>query len=234
MALATGGDAATIAGGCALFAGADSPFTHALGLGMSGVVTSEEVDRLEEFYFSRGSDCLIDLCPLADAGLVQAVTTRGYQVIEFNNLMVRAIVPEDEFYAAPESLQIHRAGDDEMKLWGWTVASGFSGLINPPPELVALSEPLSQFGEAWLADGGGAALSFAENVALFFGDATVMSARGRGIQTALIRARLARAAVQGADFAMATVIPGSGSHRNYERAGFRLLYMRVNVRRPKP
>jgi hypothetical protein len=28
---------------------------------------------------------------------------------------------------------------------------------------------------------------------------------------------------------MTTVLPGSGSHRNYERAGFQLIYMRVNL-----
>jgi GNAT superfamily N-acetyltransferase len=65
----------------------------------------------------------------------------------------------------------------------------------------------------------------------FFGDATLRSFRGRGVQSALIarRARLARDA--GCDLAVACVIPGSGSHRNYERLGFQLVYMRVNVMR---
>jgi len=30
---------------------------------------------------------------------------------------------------------------------------------------------------------------------------------------------------------MVSVLPGSGSHRNYERAGFELIYMRVNLMR---
>lgn len=39
------------------------------------------------------------------------------------------------------------------------------------------------------------------------------------------------AARAGCDLAMASVLPGSGSHRNYERGGFQLVYMRVNVSR---
>lgn len=76
--------------------------------------------------------------------------------------------------------------------------------------------------------------SIVNGVTLLFGDATLPEARGRGLQSALIRERLARAARAGCDLAMACVLPGSGSHRNYERAGFRLAYMRVNVKRARP
>jgi len=44
-------------------------------------------DRMEQFYFDRGSDCLIDLCPMADVGIIEEITRRGYQIIEFNNVM---------------------------------------------------------------------------------------------------------------------------------------------------
>jgi hypothetical protein len=66
-------------------------------------------------------------------------------------------------------------------------------------------------------------------VALLYGDATVPQARGRSWQNALITARLAAAQKLGCDLAAASVLPGSSSHRNYERAGFQLLYMRVNL-----
>ena len=35
---------------------------------MQGPVTEAELDRIEEFFRSRGAGCIIDLCPLADAG----------------------------------------------------------------------------------------------------------------------------------------------------------------------
>jgi len=60
----------------------------------------------------------------------------------------------------------------------------------------------------------------------------VARGRGRGFQSALIAERLRQAARNGCDLAMASVLPGSLSHRNYERAGFQLIYMRVNLMRP--
>src|SRR5208283_5222638 len=43
----------SIAGGYAVYCGANSPVTQAVGLGLNGPVSTEEFDRLEEFYFSR-------------------------------------------------------------------------------------------------------------------------------------------------------------------------------------
>ena len=69
------------------------------------------------------------------------------------------------------------------------------------------------------------------STALFFGDAVLPVARRAGWHTALIKTRLAEAQKQDCDLAMASVLPGSVSHRNYERLGFQLAYMRVNVTR---
>jgi len=46
-----------IAGGYAVYCGANSPVTQAVGLGLNGPVSKEEFDRLEEFYFSRKRRC---------------------------------------------------------------------------------------------------------------------------------------------------------------------------------
>jgi GNAT superfamily N-acetyltransferase len=234
MAAATPGAVAEpIAGGCALFAGAGSPMTHALGIGM-GPVTKEEFDRLEAFFFDHGGDCLIDLCPMADVTVIEEVVKRGYQVIEFNNLMLREVLVGDAKCSVPADLRVRRVGPEQSLEWRRTVARGFSNLDEPPPDLVDLMASLDSFGEAYLADGGGGAMAVRDGIAMMFGDATVPEARNRGIQSALIRARLARAVALHADLAMVTVIPGTGSHRNYERAGFTLAYMRVNLKLPKP
>ncbi len=65
-----------------------------------------------------------------------------------------------------------------------------------------------------------AGLHVADGVARLGAATTVPTARGRGAQTALIAARLALAAAQGARLATATAAPGSGSLRNLLRAGF--------------
>lgn len=60
-----------------------------------------------------------------------------------------------------------------------------------------------------------------------FGDATLPEWRGRGVQTALLKARLERALHAGCDLAAAGASPGSGSQRNMERLGFRVAYTQV-------
>jgi len=230
-----GAEAEAALGGCAIFAGVGSPLTHTLGAGMDPAPSvATEFGRMEEFYFDRGSDSLIDLCPMADAGVIEQVTARGYQVIEFNNVMARPILTYDARFQAPAAMDVREIGAGETAGWCHTVARGFTGLDEPPDDMTSMMATIRGFGYAFLAAGGGAAMSIRKNVALLYGDATVPEARGKGVQSALIRARLARAAAAGAEFAAACVIPGSGSHRNYERAGFQLVYMRVNLRRVKP
>jgi len=57
--------------------------------------------------------------------------------------------------------------------------------------------------------------------------------RKRGAQSILIGARLTWAVEQGCDLATTTTQPGSSSQRNYERAGFRVVYTRAKVVRNK-
>ncbi len=67
--------------------------------------------------------------------------------------------------------------------------------------------------------------------ALLFADSTLEKYRGRGLHLALIRARLQHAAELGCDLATASTAPGSTSQRNYERAGFRVIYTKLNMQR---
>ncbi|MBA2281428.1 MAG: hypothetical protein H0W25_09380, partial [Acidimicrobiia bacterium] len=49
---------------------------------------------------------------------------------------------------------------------------------------------------------------------------TLPAARGRGVQTALIAARMARAVAQGSDVLAVLSLPWTSSNRNLKRAGF--------------
>jgi hypothetical protein len=220
-------------GGCALFGGVGSPMTHALGIGMQGPAGKEEFDRMEAFFRERGSAVLIDLCPLADASLLEMVFSRGYRVIEFNNVMIRRIVPEEPVLVR-DGLTVSVAGERDLDTWNRTVARGFQERDDIDGSFVEMLAGASLSGHCYLARreqeaiaGGG--MSMQDGVAYFFGDATVLGARRRGAQSALIQARMADAERAGCDLAMACVVPGSGSHRNYERAGFELVFMRVNL-----
>ncbi len=225
-----------IAGGCALFAGVASPMTHALGIGMSGKLPEGEFDRLEAFFHDRGSPCLIDLCPMADLSVIEQITLRRYKIIEFNNLMLRPAVTST---AIPLSgaATILPVPPHRHKEWCRLITQGFSGSTTEINEQeLSLMESLPSLGDTFFAEldgipAGGAAMSIHQDVAMLYGDATLPHFRGKGIQQALIRHRVQLAAEAGAQWVTACVIPGSGSHRNYERCGFSLFYMRVNVAR---
>ena len=74
---------------------------------------------------------------------------------------------------------------------------------------------------------GGATMRIAEGVAQLTGAATFPAHRRRGVQTALLSARLADAAAAGCDVAVIITQPGSKSQQNAQRQGFDLLYTRA-------
>jgi ribosomal protein S18 acetylase RimI-like enzyme len=80
---------------------------------------------------------------------------------------------------------------------------------------------------------GGASFRMAEGVAQLTGAATAPRHRRRGVQSALLSARLADAAAAGCDIAVVTTQPASKSQENVQRRGFDLLYTRaVLVKQP--
>lgn len=224
--------AEAFAGGMAIFAGRGSPMTHAMGIGLNGPVHEPEIERMEEFFHSRGCPCTIDLCTLADISVLAFLQRRPYRVVEFNNVMVRPVGPSEKFVTDPG---IGEIGSQEYGKWSRIVCTAFSEQMPVMEEMVATMSAGCRVSRCWLGFGdrleAGAAMNCRDGIALLYGDATLPEARGQGRQIALIQARLAAAQQSGCEFAVSCVLPGTVSHRNYERAGFQLLYMRVNLAR---
>jgi GNAT superfamily N-acetyltransferase len=74
---------------------------------------------------------------------------------------------------------------------------------------------------------GGGTLILRDGVAGLFGASTLPAYRNRGVQTALLQTRIARAAQAGCDLVVCLAQPGSSSQRNVVRQGFSVLYTRV-------
>ena len=72
----------------------------------------------------------------------------------------------------------------------------------------------------------------ADGIAQLTGAATAPAHRRRGVQTALLSARLAVAAAAGCDLAVVTTQPASKSQQNAQRRGFALLYTRAILVKP--
>jgi GNAT superfamily N-acetyltransferase len=225
------GESIATCGGFASFAGVGSPLTHAIGLGMNGPIAADDFDRMEEFYRSRGSSVNLDFCPLADPSLMELVGARGYRIVESNNALVGPVIGGADSH-------VRLATSDEVELWNMTVLRGFFPIGTPSPTDLDIGRLLLQLDDAtgWFAfdDGGpasGGAMNIRNKLALLFADSTLENHRGKGLHLALIRTRLKHAAEQGCDLATASTVPGSISQRNYERAGFRVAYTKLNLQR---
>lgn len=226
-----------VAGGIAAFMGVGSPLSQCQGPGFEGPVDNAQIDRLVAFFHSRGAAVAVEVATLADPGFLPALSRRGFQVAEQTHVLVRPVTPADANLEMPAGLAVSRLDADPKNKRDWTasVMKGFFEGPGPPPDgMEGVMEMMiaSPGASGWLARvggeaAGGATLLLYEGLALFAGDATVPALRGRGVQLAVIRARLAEAARRGCDLAAACTNPGTISQRNYERAGFRVAYART-------
>ncbi|MGB9009405.1 MAG: hypothetical protein WCC18_12375, partial [Candidatus Acidiferrales bacterium] len=71
-----------IAGGVAVFAGPDSPVTQAIGVGLNGPVTDDELDALAAFFRSRNAPAAVELCPFVEMSLYEKFAARDYKLLE--------------------------------------------------------------------------------------------------------------------------------------------------------
>jgi len=230
-----------VAGGFAVYCGANSPVTQAVALGLDGPVSEEGFDRLEEFYRSRQEPVRVETCPLADGSLIEQFGRRAYRVTEFSNFMARPLGNSDSLKTWPEppaGVTIEKIAKEQVDLWTLTVSQGFSENFPVTQEILEVMKmfALSQNVECYLArvDGavaGGGTVKIHNGIAGLFGASTLPAFRKRGVQTALLQARLARAAAAGCDLAACLAQPGSTSQRNVMRQEFSVLYTRVKFER---
>lgn len=227
-----GFDYCHIAGGMAFMAGENSPLNQAVGMGLRGPVSEQEFDRFESFYRDRSSPAQIVLSPYAHPSLLGWVRDRSYRLTEFNSVMVCRLA---EFEAEPmaEGIRLERVTGETSRRWAEVLVEGFSEYPGLP---VDLFEPygLLPHGLAFLAyvDGqvAGAASGaiYAEHkLAAIFGASTLPKFRRRGVQNALLQARLQAAKGAGCELAVICTQPASGSERNAQRNGFRLAYTKT-------
>lgn len=230
-----------VAGGVASFAEEGSPYNKVAGLGFGGVPDPAELDDIERAFAGRGSPAQVELAHLSDPAIGALLSARGYHLESFENVLGRALTGGIE-RVTPPGIEIRPSGDDEFAAWLDVVAEGS---VHPdtqgvpwheefPREVIIEAELDSAEAGcvryAALRDGtlaGGATMRLAGGIAQLTGAATAPEHRRRGIQTALLSARLADAAAAGCDVATIVVQPGSKSQQNAQRQGFDLLYTRA-------
>ena len=234
-----------ICGGVASFAAEGSPFNKVAGLGFDGVPSAAALEEIEQAFTARGAPAQIELAHLANPEIGALLTARGYRLTSFENVlgMVLADAPQQ---VMPPGVEVRPSSDDEFGAWVGVVADGFAhpdteGVPSHeefPREVIASAERDAAAAGVLrylaLRDGviaGGARLRMAGGVAQLAGATTAPAHRRRGVQAALVSARLADATAAGCDIAVVTTLPGSKSQQNVQRQGFDLLYTRATLAR---
>ena len=223
-----------VAGAFAMIDRAGSPLSQTFGLGVFQPIEAEDLDTIEQFFMSRSADVFHEVCPMADQSVFTLIRERGYQPIEFSNVLYRPISPDLRLQATRnDRIKVRVTGKDEIDLWTQTSFEGWSEF----PEYADFFRDLAKVfahskGPSFIAELDGkpiatGALTIHGDVALLAGASTIPEARRQGAQLALLEERLRYAAAQGCTIGMMVALPGSGSQRNAERHGFRIAYTRT-------
>lgn len=230
-----------IGGGVAAFAEADSPFNKVAGVGFAGVPGAAEWEAIESAFAERDAMTQVELAHLADPEIAPLLSDRGYRLEGYENVLGLDLCDVAE-PVLPPGIEVRRSGAEEFDSW---LAVVVEASVRPDTDGLpwhdefprAVIENAHRDSAAAgvmryvaLRDGvfaGGAELNVVGGVAQFAGAATAPEHRRRGVQTALLSARLVDAAAEGCEVAVITTQPGSKSQQNAQRRGFDLLYTRA-------
>lgn len=230
-----------LAGGVAVFAGPGSPTNKLIGVGFDGLPTVDALDAVERVFAAHHAPLQAEIATLADARLHALLVARDYRSQGFENVLGCAL--DAGTRADPSAgIAVTAVAESDLARWIDVVVDAFAApdvggvggnTVPPSDELrrwMSLTMRVPGF-ECMTAriDGtiaGGAALRIDGDIAQFCGAATLPAFRRRGVQTALLRWRLAHAAARGCRVAVVTTQPASKSQQNVEREGFALLYAR--------
>jgi GNAT superfamily N-acetyltransferase len=235
----------TIGGGTAVAAGPQSPISKIAGLGFEPL-DEAALEGVEQEFARRATPVRAEVASLADPSVGALLTKRGYVLSGFENVLGLALDSlSSPATARPvPAISVTRITPAESAAWLDAVVTGFihPDTFDAPPsddvvDRQALDDLFAHIGEVdglvqYVArrDGeiaGGGSLRIWNGVAQLCGAATVPHHRRRGVQTSLLRERLAEAQRGGCDVAVVTTQPGSNSQQSTERQGFALMYVRA-------
>ncbi len=243
-------------GGLASRGAAGTWVNTAVALGLSGPVNPQEILALCAWYEAVAAEPRVEVCPFVDASLTQALAATGFTLRSFENVFFRALHAGEQFrppQALPADLQIRVVDGRERqaaRAFALAVATGFA---DGQPAAVAsidltarcLEHPRTfAIAAYWVdpknggaGDGvcvGGGCFELFEDQAALWGLSVLPEFRRRGIQQALLAARLKLAAERGARLATISGSPGMATESNARRFGFQLAYTKAILTRPGP
>jgi hypothetical protein len=230
----------SIGGGIAVYAGPESPANKLIGAGFDGSVEAASLAQVEAEFARRNARLQAEVSTLADPSFHACLCARGYLSSGFENVLGFPLTPNLSPTLTGVSVKSITPGESELladvlvDAFSHPDTGGVGGDAIPPSDLIRrltiISMGLPGF-KGYLARvngevAGAASLRFDEGIAQFSGAGTLPRFRRRGVQTALLRARLADAGRDGCDLGVVVTQPASKSQQNVQREDFALLYTR--------
>lgn len=206
-------------------------------------VTLDDIDdaglaEIEAFFAAAGVAPSIEVTSWCPPVLLDRLVGRGYLTSWFRNVYAMSL---DEAVPAPrpnvgvrqvidatlpEWLELLAVGNEIDSVDGRTVSDAYARAEHAVPGATDFIADL---------DGsplGCGSLIRDDGIGWLGGAATAPAGRRRGVQTTLLRHRMAVAARDGCDVVAATARPPGDSARNLSRLGFTLAYTQVVMTRP--
>ncbi len=235
-----GAEEQEICGGHMVFAGLGSPIGRATGAGLDRPLALADLNAIEQFYRKHKAPAQVDLTPLHGPEVFEMLKGRGYAIAELNNVLYRKLDSAEELPTAPADFEIRRSLHEEADVTGAIVESAFFP-DGAPEAFRGLMAPLYQMENAlaFVATKEGQPVACGTGIVIpehrifaLCGAGTLSAYRGRGLQTALLSARMAAALRAGCEYAVVVTQGGTTSQRNAERLGLRIAYSKVTVIKP--
>ncbi|BCS34195.1 hypothetical acetyltransferase, GNAT family protein [Luteitalea sp. TBR-22] len=231
--------------GAAVYCGPGAPMTKVIGAGIGVPLTEDDVDRVEAAFAPTGESPGWEIATLGDLGSVRRLERRGYGLQRIELVLgcdIPALLPQ----VLPDGILVTQGRDADwahIAVAGFAAAETVEGREAPAEsyDTSILERVVAQFAGvremrryvAILgAEAAGAASARVDGeLYQLCGAATLPTHRRRGVQSALLSARLEDARAAGCTLAVVTVEPGSRSQANVQRRGFVPLYSRLVMAR---
>lgn len=247
---AGGGEVAVdpIAGGYAVLARPGLPTNKVAGCGFAEPLDLDALTAIEATWWARSEPVRFELATLAAPSMHRALAGRGYLLDGFEHVLVRRLAPADAHAEAAAGVTVEEVTPATAADWLRVSIDGFghpdgASPLDPPIPTDLLATIFADLSAAALprylarVDGvpaGIASARYADGVVQLCGAATAPAFRRRGVQRALLTARLAHAVAAGCELAVVTTSPASQSQANVMRVGFALGYARAVWLRAAP
>jgi GNAT superfamily N-acetyltransferase len=218
-------------------------FNRVIGAGVLAPLDDRDLERVAAHYEAKGRTCNVevyeDLTPPELIALLERAGLRS------SGHGLEAHVLETDREVAPRATPaaVRKIGPDEFAHFGELVRDGFDmtggGLLAEffVDLTVASMRALGDAGAAFIAsvdgqDAGTGQLAMTERVAGCYSGSVLERFRGRGIQHALVAARVAEGLRRGRRIFISQTDPDSPSGHNLHDVGFRTLYRATWYTRP--